>query len=507
MIDLSFLKGKTVAVLGLGKTGLPSALALAKSGAEVLAWDDNPVSRDQAERNGLKLTDLNISDLDDTAFLLLSPGIPHTFPEPNPTVARFKALDIPLLSDIELLRQADPAAKIVAITGTNGKSTTTALIGHILAGAGRKVQVGGNLGPAVLAFEQLGANGIYVLELSSYQLELTPSLKANIAILLNITPDHLDRHGGMEGYVAAKANIFRGAKTAIVGIDDQFCRGIAEQLSGQLASPLPGERVLSLSPQGLGAVGEGQRQDKSAVVDTANEDGPPLTRSPFGRPTSPLGEVITLSLDEPTSTITFTDGQLHDHRSNFKQSLDFPALPGPHNAQNAAAAYAACLSLGLSTAQIRKGMASFPGLAHRQQRIATVDGIVFINDSKATNADAAAKALACYETIYWIAGGQPKAGGLDGLEELMPRVRHAFLIGEAANAFGSWLAGKVAYSHCGTLDRAVAAAYDMVASDNLPGAVVLLSPACASWDQFQSFEHRGQVFTDLVQTLAKEAAA
>jgi UDP-N-acetylmuramoylalanine--D-glutamate ligase len=219
------------------------------------------------------------------------------------------------------------------------------------------------------------------------------------------------------------------------------------------------------------------------------------------------GEVITLSLDDSDATVTFADGILLDTRNGFTQPLDFPVLPGPHNAQNATAAYAACLALGLSATEIVQGMASFPGLAHRQQRIATLNGTVYINDSKATNADAAAKALACYDPIYWIAGGQPKEGGLTGLEELMPRVRHAFLIGEAANAFGSWLAGRVAYSHCGTLDRAVAAAHAMAQAETLPGAVVLLSPACASWDQFKSFEHRGQLFTELVEKLATEVAA
>jgi UDP-N-acetylmuramoylalanine--D-glutamate ligase len=456
MIDLSFMRDRPVAVLGLGKTGLPSARALYASGVPVWAWDDKPEAMEAARTQGIDIADPMTAPLENMRTLLLSPGIPHSFPAPHPAVVRAREAGLEIVSDIELLVRADKTARFVGITGTNGKSTTTALIGHILKRCKLNCEIGGNLGPAVLGFDMQRERGAYVLELSSYQLELTPSLTPDVGILLNITPDHLERHGGMEGYVAAKRSLFRKnerPQTAIIGIDDEYCRAIADALK--------------------------------------SEDG---------------FNVVTLSVGKGPATIRVEGGSLVDTRSGFTANLaNFQNLPGKHNWQNAAASYAAGIALGISADDILAAMRSFPGLDHRQQRIATVDGITFVNDSKATNADAAEKALSCYEAIYWIAGGLPKEGGLNGLEPLMGRVRHAFLIGKASNEFAEWLDGKATYTKCGTLDKAVEAAWQMASRDRIEDAVVLLSPACASWDQFRSFEHRGQVFTGLVRHIATEA--
>ncbi len=458
MIGLRFLSEHPVAVLGLGKTGLAASVALYESGVPVWAWDDTPEKVDEARARGIDIADLTTADLAGIEYLLLSPGIAHTHPAPHPVVTRARDAGLKIVSDIELLLRAQPQAKYIGITGTNGKSTTTALIGHILQACGVACQVGGNLGPAVLSFDPLGPNGVYVLELSSYQLELTPSLAPDVGVLLNITPDHLSRHGGMEGYVAAKRSLFRKgsrAQVAVVGIDDPYCRTIARAVE----------------------------TDRS-------------------------WNVVTISTEGTEATITVSDGVLNSIRSGWVADLsDMPALPGKHNWQNAAAAFAACRAIGLEPKQIFAAMRSFPGLAHRQQRIAVVDGVAYVNDSKATNADAAGKALACYGNIYWIAGGQAKEGGLNGLEAFMPQIRHAFLIGKAQDAFAAWLDGRAAYSKCGTLDHAVRQAHDQATSEKLPGAVVLLSPACASWDQFRSFEHRGERFAELVHELPVENAA
>ena len=450
MIDLGHLKGKHYAVMGLAKSGLATAKALIASGVEILAWDDGENGRAAAQAAGIPLTDLNTADLAGVDALLLSPGIPHTYPKPNAVAARAKAAGIPIIGDIELLYGAQPKAAYIGITGTNGKSTTTALIGHILSLTGKPVQVGGNLGTPVLTFEPLGEDGIYVLEMSSYQLELVPSAAFNVAVLLNVTPDHLDRHGGMDGYVQAKRHIFQHPKrshTAIVGVDDEHCRKIYDELE--------------------------------AALQTA---------------------VVPVSAERETKGVYVLDGKLYDGGSDPVIDLnDIPSLPGRHNWQNAAAAFAATHAAGVPVETILKGLGTFPGLAHRQQLVAERDGIRFVNDSKATNADAASKALVCYDPIYWIIGGQPKEGGLDGLEPFMPRIRHAFVIGQASEQFATWLnAHGVPYTLCGDLETAVPAATTLARAEKLNGATVLLSPACASWDQFRSFEHRGEVFATLV---------
>ncbi|TWB73430.1 UDP-N-acetylmuramoylalanine--D-glutamate ligase [Nitrospirillum amazonense] len=464
-ILLPSFKGRRVAVMGLARSGLAAARVLAASGADVLAWDDGVGGQKAAEAAGIPLTNLHEADLSGVAALVLSPGIPHTFPAPHPVAARAKAAGVPIIGDVELLRLAQPDAAYVGITGTNGKSTTTALTGHILAYAGRTLAVGGNLGIPVLTFPALVAGDVYVLEMSSYQLELTPSLGFDAAVLLNITPDHLDRHGGMDGYIAAKRLIFQaGARdlskppaVAILGVDEPNTAAMADSLEAE-----GGRKVVRISSER--PVPGGVHAAWGVLVDDTG------------------GQALSVV--------------------DLRQCA---ALPGRHNWQNACAAYAATRAVGVAPDVIAEAMRTFPGLVHRQQTIATLDGIRFVNDSKATNADAASKALGCYEDMYWIVGGKAKEGGLSGLEPFMGRVRHAFLIGEATEAFAPWLEGKVSYGRYGTLDQAVPAAYAMAREAmkaNGAGGTVLLSPACASFDQYPNFEVRGDAFVRIVRQLA-----
>lgn len=452
MIKLPFLNGKRVVVMGLGKSGAATIAALTASGAEVWAWDDNESARAAEPAAGIDPLSNNLDGVD---LVVWSPGIPHTHPKPHPLAQAARAKGIPLVCDIDLLAQAKPDNRFLAITGTNGKSTTTTLLAHVLATAGRKVAAGGNLGTPALALPDLGPEGRYVLELSSYQLELCPNLKIHAGVLLNITPDHLGRHGGMEGYVETKRSLFdhmdKGG-TAVVGIDDDYCTAIAATLCAMEVSvvPISAERRL--------------------------DDG-----------------------------ISIPDGMLLDNGLPIADVRDIAPLPGRHNWQNAAAVYAMARADDITPAIIAAGLATYPGLAHRQELVAKAGGVQYVNDSKATNADASAKALACYTHIYWIIGGQAKEGGIASLTSFFPRIDHAYLIGDAANDFAATLGTAVPYTQCGTLDIAVAKAA-AAAQHYGPGAVVLLSPACASWDQFKSFEHRGDVFRDLVTTLLQGGA-
>jgi UDP-N-acetylmuramoylalanine--D-glutamate ligase len=457
VIDLSFFAGLPVAVLGLGKSGLAAARALHASGAEVWAWDDNEDQRAKAREAEVPLVDLNQVNWQEVTSLILSPGIPQSFPQPHPIVAAAKQYNVEIIGDIELLARAQRNAQYLGITGTNGKSTTTALIGHIMKLSARRTEIGGNLGTPVLTLEPLENDGCYVLEMSSYQLELTLSITFDVAVLLNITPDHLDRHGGFEGYVKAKRLIFHRQtkpRTAIVGVDDATCRAIHDalkQAGEQIVVGISGER----------AVPGGVYVENGVLIDDSDGKG-----------------VAAIDLKEVAS------------------------LPGSHNGQNAAAAYAACKAVGVDPAVICACLRSFPGLAHRQQIVAVVDGVPYINDSKATNADAAARALAAYERIYWIAGGRPKAGGIASLGEFFPRIARAYLIGEAAADFARTLAGRVDYEISGDLVTAVKSAYRDASAAEGAGRVVLLSPACASFDQFANFEARGRAFARLAGELA-----
>jgi len=455
MIAVPGFEGRRVVVLGLARSGRAAVAALAAGGAQVLAWDDSDKTR-AALGGEIPLGDPAQIDWRHVAALVLSPGIPHSFPQPHPAVTAARAAGVPIIGDIELLGRAQPEARYIGITGTNGKSTTTALISHILATAGESVEIGGNLGPPALGLKPLDADGTYVLEMSSFQLELVDTLAFEIAVLLNITPDHLDRHGDMAGYVTAKKRIFaRQAKgaSAIVGVDDAICRDIAEQLRRDGAA-----RVVPISI--ADRVTEGVYVEDGWLIDAL--DGAPI-------------RVFDLA--------------------------EAPRLPGSHNAQNAAAAYAVVRRAGLSPDAAIAGIRTFPGLAHRQELVDTIDGVRYINDSKATNADATEKALACYEAIYWIAGGLPKAGGITSLAPYFTRLRHAFLIGNATGEFAATLDGQISYSRCGDLATAVAAASDRARVEHAPNAVVLLSPACASYDQFPNFEVRGDTFRTLVSGL------
>ena len=463
MIRIPGLDGQPMAVLGLGKSGGATAEALRASGAVVLAWDDAEAARAAVAPD--LLADLTKIDWLKIQALVMSPGIPHTHPKPHPVAVAARAASCPIISDIELLYRSQPKARYVGITGTNGKSTTTTLIHHILVAADKKAAVGGNLGQAALSLEPMGADGVYVLELSSYQLEITPTAICDIAVMLNITPDHLERHGGMEGYIASKKLILapKGKSSlGIVGIDDAPSRKLFDELKA-----------------------EGKRRMLPISIAAAVEGGVHAVN----------GKLVDAIGPKPIDVVDLKT---------------IPSLPGSHNWQNAAAAYAATRALGLGIDEVVAGLKSYPGLAHRQELIATINGVRFVNDSKATNADAAAKALVCYDNIYWIIGGRAKVGGLNGLEGFYPRIRHAYLIGEAAPVFARHLGNSVRWTQCATLDKAVAAANDLAQKDKLKGATVLLSPACASWDQYPNFEARGEHFRTLaiaLQPAAKPAAA
>jgi len=466
MIPVTQFRNRDVAVFGLGRTGLSAARALMAGGARVHAWDDNEKTRAAAEAAGVTLTDINKRDWQNFAALVLSPGVPYRFPKPHRIVRMAEAMSVPVIGDMELFARAVAALpergrpKIVGITGTNGKSTTTALIGHILKRAGRDVRVGGNIGTGVLDLDPLHANATYVLELSSYQLDLVHTLHCNVAVFLNLAPNHLDRHGSIEGYLAAKRRIFMGqteADTAVVGVDDLHSQSLAMALSHAPA------RVFQVSADF--ALGKG---------------------------------------------VSAVDGLLFDSlRGKAERVGDLRtalALPGKHNHQNAAAAYAACRALGVEPGTIMDGIESFTGLAHRQETVSLVNGVRFINDSKATNPLAAEQALKAYERIYWIAGGQTHSEPLDRLLPWLGHVETAYLIGESAPALARELKGKVRTRSCGTLEAAMAAAIADAEAAGEEGAVVLLSPARPSFDQFADFEARGEAFRQLAINHAQRAA-
>lgn len=446
MIKITEFTGQKVGVFGLGKAGDAAAAALKAGGAKVFKWDDAISADDKKTRN---IKHYKYWDWKQLKALVLSPGIPLTHPKPHPVVELAREYNVPIVGEVELLYRACPEATYIGITGTNGKSTTTTLIGHILQEAGVECQVGGNLGTPALALQPLGKSGVFVLEMSSYQLDLLHTTQFNVAILLNITPDHLDRHGDIAGYIAAKQHIFERMTADDVAI-------VEEAVSGQLSVV---SKLVKISA-------EKELADGVYVKDGVLYDTATIHNSPF---------------------------TIHHITS----------LTGRHNWQNAAAAYAATKAIGVSSEKIYAAMQNFAGLRHRLQLVSTINGVKFINDSKATNADATANALAPYQNIYWILGGKQKAGGIESLTPYFSHIKHAFLIGEAANEFAKTLEGKVAYTHCGTLEVAVKKAAEMAKS----GEIVLLSPACASFDQFKSFEHRGDVFCELVSNLERKNAA
>ena len=461
MIPARGFEDRRIAVFGLARSGLASARALRAGGADVAAWDENPAARDAARAEGFELVDLATADWSPFAALVLSPGVPLTHPEPHWTVKKARDAGVEIIGDIELFARTINAApshrrpKVVAITGTNGKSTTTALIGHMLTAAGRDARIGGNIGLGVLGLEDMHGGAVYVFELSSYQLDLTHSLKPDVSILLNITPDHLDRHGDMEGYVAAKRRVLLNqaqGDTAVIGVDDEWCQRICTEITAanrRTIWPISSRR----------AMGRGVYALSGVLYDATGER---------------VIEVADL--------------------------LRARSLPGRHNWQNAAAAYAAARALGVSVEDAATGLVTFPGLVHRMEPVGEIDGVRFVNDSKATNADAARQALSSYPSVYWIAGGRPKAGGIEPLEDLFPRVAKAYLVGEAAGEFARTLEGKTPYRLTRTIDAAVEAAFADARATGEP-AIVLLSPACASFDQYPDFEARGDAFRAAVHGL------
>ena len=467
MIRLPGMSGSTYAVMGLGASGLAAAEALMASGARVVAWDDDETRREIARGQGVAVADFSTHGLTDARALVLSPGIPHTFPAPHPIAARARKAGVPIICDVELLTRAKNDSRFIAVTGTNGKSTVTALIHHIFEVARRPTAVGGNLGPAALALDELESEGTYVLELSSYQIERLETAAFDIAVLINISPDHLDRHNGIEGYVAAKEGLFkltRQGAIAVIAVDDSHCRAMEKRLRGR--------RDLRIIPiSGNGPIAGGVWVEGGHVIDGT-------------------GESARLIADISAA----------------------PALPGSHNRQNAAAATAAALAAGIGAEDIAAGLAGYAGLPHRMEPIRRLGAVTYINDSKATNPEAALSALACYAHVYWIAGGRSKEGGFgvlaQGQDDALGHVRHAFLIGEAAQDIGDALGARVPHTVSGTLEAALvaahAAAHDGARNSGAAGtegAVVLLSPACASFDQFTDFEHRGDTFRSAVTAL------
>ena len=420
MITARAFARKHYAVLGLARSGLATVEALLASRARVTAWDDKEEARAKAPA-GAELEDFVGGDLSRFDSIVVTPGLPLNR---HPIASQAKEAGIEIIGDIELFARARaelPPHKVVGITGTNGKSTTTALIHHILKTAGKPTEMGGNIGLPILAQDPLPEGGVYVLELSSYQIDLTQSLDCDVAVLLNITPDHLDRYDGFEAYAASKLRLFKMQSTDRFAIDLTSSPAKAGAQSGEAAFALRASRLLP--------------------------------------------------------------SQEH-----------WPSLQGPHNAQNAVAAIAVCTVFGLSEVQIEEAFRTYPGLPHRMERVREKDGVLFVNDSKATNPTATAPALAAFPKIRWILGGQAKT---DNLDECAPHFGHvvkAYTLGEAGEMFAALLSPHMAVAECVTLDEAVKAA----ASEAQAGDTVLLSPACASFDQFRDFEARGDAFRDLV---------
>ncbi|QYX58208.1 UDP-N-acetylmuramoyl-L-alanine--D-glutamate ligase [Roseovarius sp. SCSIO 43702] len=462
MIPVRGMDGARVGVLGLGRSGLAAARALAAGGAVPVCWDDTEPARARAEEEGFEIRDLGREDaLADIARLVVSPGIPHLYPEPNRVVAAALVAGVPVDNDIGLFFRSfatpswdemDTVPRVVAVTGSNGKSTTSALIHHVLTEAGRPAQLGGNIGRGVLDLDPPGDGGVVVLELSSYQTELARALTPDVAVFTNLSPDHLDRHGGMGGYFAAKRRLFAegGPDRAVIGVDEAEGRFLADQLS------------------------EGPEDDRVIRVSVARK------------------------LSGPGWQVFARKGFLSEYRKGRQAgSIDLRrirGLPGAHNHQNACAAYGACRSLGLAPRQIEAGFASFAGLPHRSQVIAEAKGVTFVNDSKATNVDSAAKALMAFDRIRWICGGLQKEGGLAGLTPGLRNVTKAYVIGREAQNFALGLDG-VEAEICTTMEVAVARALEEAEA----GETVLLAPAAASFDQYDNFEQRGDDFTRQVR--------
>lgn len=462
MIPVSGFEGERIGILGLGRSGLSAARALSAGGAHPVCCDDNPQQREAAAHEGFEVADLSRPGvLDDIARLVVSPGIAHLYPAPHAVVAAALDAGVPIDNDIGLFFAAlatgawdnfETPPRVIAVTGSNGKSTTAALIHHVLTDAGRPAQLAGNIGRGVLDIDPPGDGGVVVLELSSYQTELARALTPDVAVFTNLSPDHLDRHGGMGGYFAAKRRLFAegGPDRAVIGVDEP--EGMF--LAGQLAEAPGDARVIRVS--------------------------------------------VARKLAGPGWSVFARKGFLSEYRKGRQAgAIDLrpiKGLPGRHNHQNACAAYAACRALGLAPRDIEQGFHSFAGLPHRSQVIAERGGVTFVNDSKATNVDAALKALEAFTSIRWICGGLEKEGGVAGLQPGLQNVAKAYVIGREAAGFAMQLDG-VEAEVCTTMERAV----EQAMKEAQPGDTVLLAPAAASFDQYDNFEQRGEDFIACVK--------
>lgn len=460
MTPITAYKDKSAAVFGLGGSGFVTAQALVAGGARVIVWDDNEHAREKARAAGLRIESLATADWSGLSSLVLSPGVPLTHPAPHWTVLKAKEAGVEIIGDIELFcrerRKIAPGSPFVAITGTNGKSTTTALVAHLFRSFGFAVEVGGNIGTPILALQPPAQDRVHVIECSSFQIDLTPSLDPTVGILLNITPDHLDRHGSMENYAAIKARLVRQSDLAVVGVDDDFCSRIGAELRKS------GRQITAISVT--------QPTIENGVV----LDGANLVRRVEGR------------------------------SSDIAELAGIASLRGAHNGQNAAAAVAALGPLNVDLAGVTKGLRSFPGLAHRLEEVGRKGKVLFVNDSKATNADAAEKALLSFDKVFWILGGRAKQGGIEPLRPLFPKVVKAYLIGESSEAFAQTIGDAFPFEICGTLEAATPQAARDAEASAIAEPVVLLSPACASFDQFSDFEKRGDRFREIVKALLAE---
>ncbi|VEJ45627.1 UDP-N-acetylmuramoylalanine--D-glutamate ligase [Bartonella vinsonii] len=466
LISVACYKGQKVALFGLGQSGLAAAQALIRGGAEVVAWDDNSSGVQAAVRKNIPTRDLRYADWSEFVALILAPGVPLTYPKPHWVVEKARQKDIEIIGDIELFVRArnhflqcsgfcDQDVPLIAITGTNGKSTTTALLTHLLEQMGYDVQMGGNIGTPILTLKPFIKKRIYVIECSSFQIDLTPSLQPTVGLLLNVTPDHIDRHGSFDLYVQAKRHLVARASHALISVDDAACKALYHQLLHE------DHQVEAISKEHF-------------VENGFYADGTKLFSVRHGR--------CQLLADLAHMT----------------------ALRGCHNAQNALMALAALQALGITDPQIEKYLANYKGLAHRMQQVRKMGAVLFINDSKATNADASAPALSAFHNIFWIVGGQAKEGGIHSLKGFFPKIRKAYLIGTAAEEFASVIGSSFPFSMSLTLESAVreAAADAMCCKEK--EVAVLFSPACASYDQFKNYEMRGEAFVSFVMQL-KEA--
>lgn len=468
MTPVTCFSGKRVALFGLGGSGIATARALSAGGADVIAWDDNAPARANAGNAGVQVLDLDKQDWSKFDSFVLSPGVPLTHPKPHWTVEKARASQVEVIGDIELFcrerKAIAPDAPFIAITGTNGKSTTTALIAHILREAGMDVQLGGNIGTPILALEPPSRERVHVIEASSFQIDLAPSINPTVGVLINLTPDHIDRHGTMENYAAVKARLIQNADIALVSVDDEYCWRI------------------------------GQQRERATGASALKYTVPVSTKRRLARGVFAQGhEIISTLQDGAGVKIAALDG--------------VSTLRGAHNAQNAAFAAGAVSLWKFAPEVIAKAVRSYPGLPHRMEEVGRIGRMLFINDSKATNADAAEKALLSFRDIYWIAGGQMKEGGIAPLMGLMDRVRKVYLIGAASASFARTLGDRVEFRECGTLDAAVTAAAADAHGSGASEPVVLLSPACASYDQFANYEARGAAFRTLVQQLMAATGA